>query len=70
MRVKIIKKEKFMVSTLISTALLLIGVLLMAYGFFTGNRQVTYVGIFITGAAAWAVILITIIGRVRFSWRA
>jgi hypothetical protein len=45
-------------SAIISAFILLLGVLVMAYGFFQKNSQVTYLGIFITGVSSWAILMI------------
>jgi uncharacterized membrane protein YiaA len=47
-------------SMLISASVLLLGVLVMAYGFFNNNFQITYLGIFITGVTSWAILLFAI----------
>lgn len=45
-------------STIISAFILLLGVLVIAYGFFQNNSQVMYIGIFITGVSSWAALMI------------
>ena len=47
-------------SMIVSALILLLGVLIMAYGFFNNNSQVTYIGIFITGLTSWAILSITL----------
>jgi hypothetical protein len=42
---------------------LLLGILVMAYGFFYNNSQFTYVGIFITAVVSWATLLIALTRR-------
>jgi uncharacterized membrane protein YiaA len=51
-------------SIIISALVLLLGVLVMAYGFFNNNSQLTYIGIFITGLTSWAILTITITRQV------
>ncbi|HVN49733.1 MAG TPA: hypothetical protein VMU30_13040 [Bacteroidota bacterium] len=47
-------------SIIISALVLLLGVLVMAFGFFNNNSQFMYIGIFMTGLTSWAILTITI----------
>jgi len=53
-------KAKVTSSTIVSAIFLLLGVLVMAYGFYYNSLHFTYVGIFITGAMTWTISIITI----------
>jgi hypothetical protein len=57
--------NKMKTSSIVSAILLLLGVLVMAFGFHTNNSHVIYVGIFITGAMAWSTLMITFTGKAR-----
>jgi len=51
-------------SIIITALVLLLGVLVMAYGFLNDNSNVTYLGIFITGLTSWAILSITLTRQV------
>jgi hypothetical protein len=45
-------------SVILSAFVLLLGVLVMGYGFFQNDSQVMYLGIFITGVSSWGILMI------------
>ena len=49
-----------MTSIIVFALVLLLGVLVMAYGFFNNDSRLTYIGVSITGLTSWAILSSTI----------
>jgi hypothetical protein len=53
--------SKVKTSILILATILFIGVIVMAYGYFHNNLHITYLGLFITGATSFTILVQTLL---------
>ena len=51
-------------SLILGAIILLLGVLTMAYGYFELNIRIIYLGIFVTAATSWAILMIALVRQV------
>ena len=50
---------RFEIHTLVLAVSILIGVLIMAFGFYHNDSMIIYLGVLITGAASWTTLVFT-----------
>jgi Kef-type K+ transport system membrane component KefB len=58
-----IRASKVKTSILVLAAILFFGVVVMAYGYFHNDSHIAYLGLFITGATSFAILVQTIISQ-------
>jgi hypothetical protein len=66
-----IRPSKVRTSILVLSAILFIGMVVMAYGFFHNDSHIIYLGLFITGATSFTILVQSRISQnsARRAWR-
>jgi hypothetical protein len=54
------RPAKVKTSILVSAVILFISVVLMAYGYFHNDSHITYLGLFVTGATSFSILVQTV----------